>query len=896
MSPLVIRLFGPPSVWVAGQPLRPLRTRKGLYLLILLALRANRPVERDWLASQLWPDATGEHALANLRRSLTDLREALGPEEGRLQSPNKRTLLLDISGADIDFLRFDANPENHLELGSATLLESVTEEWATQERRPREEAYLNARLKLAREAEHRRDFVGATRHYQALIDRAPENEVAWRGLMSSLAGSGDHNAALAAYHQLDARLRREFSATPDAETTTLFRTLRQQTREIVVRPVQVTKEQVAALGWLPVPGTCFVGRRHDIEAVSSLLATNRCATISGPGGMGKTRLALSVGEEISPLFADGVWFVDLSGLSDTAQLPTRIAAVLSPNLPATVPLRQQIASRHLLLILDNCENLSEACASLAADLLTHCPYLRILTTSHAPLGIPTGEALYPLAALPPEETLQLFIERARAVRADFDLDRESEAAQRLCAGLDGIPLAVELAAARLNVLSAGEIAARLGERFALLAQTRPGGILRHRSLENALSWTWSLLGDEDRERLRLLAVLRGSWCLATASYLLAEPPLSDLATLDLLAPLIDRALVVRECGGETRYRLLDTVRQFASEQATAEERTTALQRLTQWSLVVANTDDNDQIAWFHRADLEWPHLSAAITYCVDSPEKASDGVRLLVRLTTFCIARHYTAERWGQIHRILAHLPQESRAWRDGLYQAARYAMVSGDIATARQHFQEFIRLWRETFAADPNPYHHYEIAGGLSGLAQLEMRERNDQIALPLLEEAMGIFKEIGLEEWEGDIRCRIGTILARCGAPEEGYSQLSVGISLSRLVNNRMGLACNLPALAALEAQRGDYDTAKHLYREALELQVGFGYPWLQAESARALGDLLQKEELWDEAREQFQLSAALWNRLGDTMAAKDALTRLSSLPTSAASASSGTNTRLP
>jgi predicted ATPase len=335
---------------------------------------------------------------------------------------------------------------------------------------------------------------------------------------------------------------------------------------------------------LPLQLNSFVGRGREMAEIETLLADRRLLTLTGPGGSGKTRLALAVTSEVAEWFGDGVWLVELASLSDPDLLPQAVASVLgvreTPSAPLVDALVAYLEPRNVLLVLDNCEHLIEACASLAEALLRRCPDLRVLATSREALGV-AGETLFavpPLTlpdphrpsgveGLPRYEASRLFVERARAVKPDFSLSEENAMAiAQICYRLDGMPLAIELAAARIRVLSVEQISTRLDDSFRLLTGGGRSMLARQRTLRATMDWSYGLLDPQEKELFRRLAVFAGGFTLGEAEAVCAGEGLGRGEVLDLLTSLVDKSLVlVAERDGEARYRLLETVRQYASE-------------------------------------------------------------------------------------------------------------------------------------------------------------------------------------------------------------------------------------------------------------------------------------------------------------------------------------------
>jgi DNA-binding SARP family transcriptional activator len=445
-------LFGPFEVHVNGQPLSRLRLRKSQSILALLTLRQGCEIERDWLAGLLWPASPGTQTLRNC---LTDLRRALGPEAARLRSPSPRTVSLDLTGAEVDVLAFDAalargDPgalEEAISLYRGPLLEACTEEWLFQERQVREQALLEALERLAALAEEKQDLAVAERYLRRATAVDPFRERTQRSLMELLAAGGNYAGALLIYRELRQRLHRELNAEPDPETRSLFHRLQAAAREKDAAgrsarssghspaarlpahtgngsdpPAHLAPElfapaapdgtvnqrpsaQPAEAAWLhhlPLQLTSFIGRQTEMAEVRRQLAAHRLVTLTGAGGCGKTRLAIEVASALLEDYPEGVWFAALAPLANPDLVPQTVAAALGiqeqPDRPLIQTVTEALKPKHLLLVLDNCEHLIEAGAQLAETLLQGCPYLRVLATSREPLGI-AGEQTYPVPSL-----------------------------------------------------------------------------------------------------------------------------------------------------------------------------------------------------------------------------------------------------------------------------------------------------------------------------------------------------------------------------------------------------------------------------------------------------------------------------------------------------------------
>ncbi len=389
---------------------------------------------------------------------------------------------------------------------------------------------------------------------------------------------------------------------------------------------------------LPLALSSFIGREKELAEIEKLLADHRLLTLTGPGGCGKTRLALKAAFEVAEGFEDGAWWVGLASLSDPDIVPQAVAQALSvreaPGRSLNDALVEHLTPRKSLLILDNCEHLVEGCAGLVDALLRSCPNLKILATSREFLGV-GGEVVWatpPLSvpddhdaplpeALLRDDAAKLFVERARSVAPAFALtEQNASALARLCRRLDGMPLAIELAAARARVLSVSQIAERLDDRFRLLKSESRTVDPRQRTLRATMDWSHDPLADDERVLFRRLSVFAGGFALEAAEQVCAGEGIERVDVLDLLSRLVDKSLVVaEERGGEARYRLLETVRQYGEEKLdeSTEEAAATSRHHAGYFLELAEAAEPamlmpGQEAWMARLELEHDNLRAAL--------------------------------------------------------------------------------------------------------------------------------------------------------------------------------------------------------------------------------------------------------------------------------------------
>ncbi|WP_214415499.1 ATP-binding protein [Sphaerisporangium fuscum] len=473
-------------------------------------------------------------------------------------------------------------------------------------------------------------------------------------------------------------------------------------------------------GNLPAEITSFVGRRQEIAEVKRLLSESRLVTLTGPGGVGKTRLALRAGDQLQRSFPDGVWLVTLADLTDPGLLPETVAAALgvrnrsADDLMTT--LTQVLKSRHLLLVMDNCEHMVDATARFIWTVLQSAPGVRVLATSRQSLGITEEQSCpvpplsipeqpkpsngspgqVPAQVLAQSEAVNLFTERAHAVHPSFSLTPENvPAVARICRRLDGIPLALELAAMRVRALSAEQILQRLDDRFRLLTLGKRVCPPRQQTLSALIDWSYDLCTDAERMLWERASVFSGGFDLEAAEKVCAGDGIGAGEMLDLIDALVDKSILsMDESGGGVRYRMLETIREYARDKLAASDRLTALRRrhrdyfrdLTesacrQWF-------GPDQVAWSARLEREHANLQAALEFCLTEPGEAQSALTIAANLSVF-FESGYVSEGRRWFDRALAMAPEPTPARAAALLANASALELQGDIAAAKKVLAE---------------------------------------------------------------------------------------------------------------------------------------------------------------------------------------------------------------
>lgn len=610
---------------------------------------------------------------------------------------------------------------------------------------------------------------------------------------------------------------------------------------------------------LPHQLSSFVGRTRQAAEISRLLSRTRLVTLTGTGGCGKTRLALHVAAGLVHEFPDGAWLVELGALSDSKLIPQAVMSALHiPQRPGAPPgdvLSDYLQSKSLLLLLDNCEHLAEACARLVDTVLRVCPDLRILATSREALRV-AGESTYrvPSLSLPDieegssvesviaSEAVLLFVDRAKAASTTFDITAQNAATVAcLCRRLDGIPLAIELAAARANALSPEQILARLGDRFRLLTGGQRTSPARHQTLQAAMDWSYDLLSDSERALARRLAVFAGGWTLGAAEQVCSEPPISAAEVPALLAQLVDKSLVAMERQGEeARYWLLETVRQYLQKAAAeAQEMERTRRRHRDWYAELADTAEREcvgrqQSFWCDRLELEHDNFRAALDWSLIDCADSGVALHLAGALYPLWYLRgHFT----------------EGREWLE--------------------------RALSRSAAAPP-----FARAKALHTAGWLAQVQLDDVRAVELAEENLALQRQLG--DTQGTARALIlfGAATQNRGDYETARQHLEQGLTASRKLGDTVGMGIALNNLGQVARRRRDYAAARSAYEEALALRRDMGDEGGTAVQLDNLGRVAMYEGQWDRAEALLAEAVTIRHRLGFKWGIATSLTGLAAV----------------
>jgi len=609
---------------------------------------------------------------------------------------------------------------------------------------------------------------------------------------------------------------------------------------------------------LPYQLTSFIGREQEILQLTELVTTNRLVTLTGAGGAGKTRLAIEVASQLVDSFPDGVWLVELAALSDPRLVPQAVAQALAlkeqPGKSVSEIVSGWLASKRVLLVLDNVEHVIEGCARLLDEIVRRGPDVAILVTSREHLRM-TGELTYRVpsltvpetsATLTPEtalryEGVRLFVERAKLVRPDFDLTAENApSVASICARLDGMPLAIELAAPRLRSMSVDELSKRLVQRFALLTDGSRAALPRHRTLRSTIDWSYDLLTEREQAMLHRVSVFAGGWTLASAEQVCAGNGIDPSDVIALLTSLVDKSLIMTdEHAGATRYRMLETVRQYALDglRDSGEESQWRGSHLACFVVLAKKFFEGvgtpEQQSWFSRIASEHDNLRAALAWSAES--SPVEGLQLAIASTAFWRIRGHLAEGRAWFARLLDAFPIDgpTRERARGLHGAATLAIPQGDHAAANLLLQESLALYRET--DDPNA-----ASRALQNLAYLSMYQGHYPKAEALAREAIDCARAPGNSRVRYPNLSTLAVAVHGQGRWAEAHKLFEQALEVAREQGTPFGIGHALNEIGRAQCDEGRHDLARKHCAEAMAILHGLGNRAGVIDSLQALADV--------------------------------------------------------
>jgi predicted ATPase/DNA-binding SARP family transcriptional activator/DNA-binding CsgD family transcriptional regulator len=829
------------------------RLRKAANLVKILALSPGHHMHRERMMDMLWPDLGSQAASNNLRGVIHAARRTLEPHPSAtshyLTLQDDQVVLCPESTLWVDVETFEeaariarrsqdpAAYRTAVELYAGELLPADRyEQWAETRRLELRGTFLSLLMELAGLYEERGEYGAGIESLGKALSEEPTREETHVSLIRLYALSGNKGEALAQYVQLEEVLARELGTEPSASS----RALRE---EIAVGrfPLQEApsfgsppkKPSGAGRHNLPTPRTSFVGREREIVELKRELAMTRLLTLTGVGGAGKTRLALEVARDLAGAYQDGVWLVELAPLSEGTLVPQAVARAMKireqPGRPLADTLTEALHKKATLLVLDNCEHLADPVAHLADTLLDSCSHLRVLTTSRETLEV-EGGVVWRVSSLSTPDTdrlpadgelmrydaVRLFVERTRLKLSAFEITpQNATAVAEVCRKLEGIPLAIELAAARMDVLTAQQIAQRLDRALGLLTGGRAADH-RHRTLRATLDWSHELLSEPERKLFGRLSVFAGGWTLEAAEAVGEGDGIEEGDVVELFLMLVDKSLVVSEAEeGGFRYGMLEPVRQYAQEKLEESGEIQAMKRAhAEYFIALAEEAEprlwgSGDKAWFYRLEAEHDNMRAALFWTVEH-EEAELALRLSGALRWFWRARGYHGEGRRWLERALSEEGRTS--------------------AEAR--------------------------AKALDGVGWLASEQRDIDRVEAVAQEGLKLCNEAGIGGVIlADFKNLLGEAAWLRGDHERAAELFEEGLVLHREARNTRGIAWSVCSLAVVSSELGDYERAKELYEEGValaremggalplaDLLISLGYEYLlegDHERARALNE---------------------------------------------------------
>jgi predicted ATPase/DNA-binding SARP family transcriptional activator len=853
-----------------------LPTRKVESLLAYLALHP-QPHAREHLAALLWGDGTRAQAAASLRTALSALRKPLG---AAALIADRHSLQLN-PGLDlwVDVRAFQAEAAPAMgDLYAGELLADFYDDWITPLREQLRRLHIGRLLDLTQALRARSEYQQAIQVAQRVLAADLGNEPAHQHLIFCYLAAGDRAEAIAQYERCRAILQREFGVEPLPETTALYHWLRRSEAP----PARTAAGGAALPANVPFPISSFVGREAALArlhqalrptpAAGALLPAVRLLTLTGPGGSGKTRLAnqAALGLLGERAYADGIWWVALASLAQPDLVPQAVTQALgvrkAPARGLVEALIEHLRPRQLLLVLDNCEHVLAAAARLAEALLSACAQLQIVATSREAFGM-TGEIVMPVpplslpargqtaalspAALLEAESPRLFLERARAVRAEFNLTADNAApVARICRALDGIPLAIELAAAQARAFSVEQIAARLlPERtLAALASLSPTAPPRHRTLRAAIAWSYDLLTEPERALFRTLAVFEGGWTLEAARALdnarwsVDGSDRAPRSTDNLLARLVDKSLVVADFSADpTRYRYLDTIGEYAAERLAAHgEADGARRRHLDYFARLAETTAAAQYGpqefeALKLIDADADNLRAALRAGLELPA-AETALGVACNLLRYWTVGGHAREGGDWLRALLARAaaaPAPARLRARALNALGYLDWRRNAVAAARAAFGEALDTARAL-----GPEAALEQGHALRGLGLLDYAERRYGAARRRFAAALTLFQHQEDETGMGFALVGLGEVARAEGRYDEAAEHYVANLALRRAQGGELNAAVCLHNLGQVALARGDLNRAWGFLVESMGVNRRLGYRQGMAITLAAMG----------------------------------------------------------
>jgi predicted ATPase/DNA-binding SARP family transcriptional activator len=904
MAHLSLALLGSLQIRLDGAPVTAFESDKVRALLAYLALEADRPHRRAALAGLLWPERPERAAHLSLNQALANLRQAIGDRTAPVLRITPETIQFNRAGDyDLDVAAFvdlltvcDQHPHRHPETCTScarrfqqavdryrgSLLDqfflrdsAAFEEWALLKREQLHRRAITALAQLAAYHERRGEYAAAQQQAWRLLELDPWREASHRQLMRVLALSGQRNAALAQYATCRRVLADELGVAPEEETTALYaRIQRGESLE--------TQRTARRATNLPASLTSFIGRESELAQIVDRIDHRDCRllTLVGPGGTGKTRLALQVAADLLDAFPAGVWFVNLAPISDPTLVIPTIAQTLDIREAVGRPLLDQLKDylhdKHMLLLLDNFEQIVDAAPQIA-DLLTACSHLTVLTTSREVLHI-YGEHMFPVAplALPPRiqataigaivetrmrkrasrvaskeeltqyDAVRLFIERAQAFKPDFSFTNANAAVvAEICQRLDGLPLAIELAAARVKLFAPEALLRHLSRRLPELIDGPHDLPARQQTMRRTIAWSYDLLNDTEQTLFRRLGVFVGGCTLEAVNGVCVTVDDSPLDLQEEVMALVNKSLVRPIDGpdGAVRVVMLETIREYALEQLEARGEVELLrQRHAEQYLTLAEQAETElagpqQTAWLDRLESDHANLCAVLQWAVGRGE-IETALRVSGSLWEFWAMRGHVSEGRGWFEAILTRVSLLNITLPGKvLYGAALMAWAQGDYPSAYEINSRYLALSRSL--GDQQG-----IALALHGLGLAAGGARDYRRASEHFEAGLAFARQLGRRRRIAGFLFNLGCVVCEQGNYERAKVLLEESLMLGQATRDTWVIACALHFLALVAREQADFERAGTYYQQSLALFHELGVRQALARSLSGLAGVAGRQ----------------------------------------------------
>jgi predicted ATPase len=899
-----------------------LPTRKTASLLAYLALHPGFH-SREKLATLFWADSSDASARGSLRKAINFIRKHLGNEtiladREHVQLNPDYDLYCDAVEFERQVSQFLAvqNPdiyEMDLELYQNELLTDFYDDWAFDEREHYHQLYIKVLLRAIEVLRAQSEYNTAIQYAKKLLIHETTNEQAYQHLIFCHVTLGDRHGALQQYEACRNVLETELGVEPARETRALYEWITQSS-DIRSLAARITN--------LPIPISSFVGRSRELAEIKQVISNARLVTLTGVGGSGKTRLGIRVATELIDCFHNGVWWVDLSSLSSAALVPQSVAKCLgvieSPEQALIESIIAAIEEKEMLLVLDNCEHLVEACAQLVNRLLTQCPHLKVLTTSREALRV-DGEVVFsvPTLLVPNMErisisellldydSVRLFVTRARAVQSGIEVDDQTAVLiAQICTRLDGIPLAIELAAARVRTMSVQQITANLDHAFRLLTGGSHAALPRQQTLRAMIDWSYDLLSKQEKMLFRRLSIFMGGLSLEAAEAVCSGDGIETGQILDDLSQLVQKSVIIAEdIHGEVRYHMLETLRQYVYEKLKEiGEEEVVHERHTRWCVALAERAEpklrgHGQLEWLERIEREIDNIRAALEWSFHNNYDL--GLRICNALMRFWVTRGHELECIQYVEKLLtAESLKSTPLYAKSLARAA-WAAMSPTIEEKMVAFAEAGAV----MSREVNDMESLAFSLAMSAVV-LHWQGKNDH-ALWLFEESLALFDDANivwgrqmvlggvgytsqaLGDYEqahaayqeslalchenGDIEYSHFVLRCLGGLSfEQGYYEQAIGLYqeslfIVQVIRHKSANALILQQMADANIMLGRYSQAKTLLEESIAIQKELGLQWQPTWALNRLGRVVRLQGDYEEAVQYYAEGLRLAEKYG-------------------------------